>query len=120
MRFCRWSGVVFCTPQVIPTLEPAKSETATAQLYTRVKELQKLLEFLGIQVRERAVILVLVVERAFFVASAQENYVKEEQRNLKSEYLRAKEEVKRIQSVPVVIGQVGCLFFCFFVFWSSS
>lgn len=32
-------------------------------------------------------------------------YVKEEQRNLKRELLRASEEVKRIQSVPLVIGQ---------------
>ncbi|CAO1630612.1 unnamed protein product [Parajaminaea phylloscopi] len=32
-------------------------------------------------------------------------YVKEEQSNLKRELLRASEEVKRIQSVPLVIGQ---------------
>ncbi|CAO1624020.1 unnamed protein product [Jaminaea pallidilutea] len=32
-------------------------------------------------------------------------YVKEEQTNLKRELLRASEEVKRIQSVPLVIGQ---------------
>ncbi len=36
---------------------------------------------------------------------AQEEYIKEEQRNLKRELLRAQEEVKRIQSVPLVIGQ---------------
>ena len=35
----------------------------------------------------------------------QEEYIKEEQRNLKRELLRAQEEVKRIQSVPLVIGQ---------------
>jgi 26S proteasome regulatory subunit T3 len=35
----------------------------------------------------------------------QEEYIKDEQRNLKSELLRAQEEVKRIQSVPLVIGQ---------------
>jgi len=29
----------------------------------------------------------------------------DEQKNLKNEYLRAQEEVKRIQSVPLVIGQ---------------
>lgn len=45
----------------------------------------------------------------------QEEYIKDEQRNLKKEYLHAQEEVKRIQSVPLVIGQfleavdqVGC------------
>jgi ATP-dependent 26S proteasome regulatory subunit len=37
--------------------------------------------------------------------SLQEEYVKEEQKNLKRELLRAQEEVKRIQSVPLVIGQ---------------
>ena len=31
----------------------------------------------------------------------------DEQKNLKREYKRAQEEVKRIQSVPLVIGQVG-------------
>ena len=35
----------------------------------------------------------------------QEDYIKEEQRNLKKELLRAEEEVKRIQSVPLVLGQ---------------
>lgn len=35
----------------------------------------------------------------------QEEYIKEEQANLKRELLRAQEEVKRIQSVPLVIGQ---------------
>ena len=35
----------------------------------------------------------------------QEDYIKEEQHNLKRELLRAQEEVKRIQAVPLVIGQ---------------
>ena len=35
----------------------------------------------------------------------QEEYVKDEQKNLKKEYLHAQEEMKRIQSVPLVIGQ---------------
>ena len=35
----------------------------------------------------------------------QEEYIKDEQRNLKRELLHAQEEVKRIQSVPLVIGQ---------------
>ena len=35
----------------------------------------------------------------------QEDYIKDESRNLKRELLRAQEEVKRIQSVPLVIGQ---------------
>lgn len=48
-----------------------------------VQKLQKTLEFLEVQ----------------------EEYIKDEQRNLKKEYLHAQEEVKRIQSVPLVIGQ---------------
>lgn len=52
-------------------------------LYTRLKTLQRQLEFYEIQ----------------------EDYIKEEQRNLKRELLRAQEEVKRIQAVPLVIGQ---------------
>jgi 26S proteasome regulatory subunit T3 len=52
-------------------------------LYTRRKLLQRQLEFVDIQ----------------------EEYIKEEQKNLKRELLRAQEEVKRIQSVPLVIGQ---------------
>ena len=35
----------------------------------------------------------------------QEDYIKDEMQNLKRELVRAKEEVKRIQSVPLVIGQ---------------
>jgi len=51
--------------------------------YKRMKVLQDELEFLTIR----------------------EDYIKDEQKNLKREYIRAKEEVKRIQSVPLVIGQ---------------
>jgi len=35
----------------------------------------------------------------------QEEYIKDEQRNLKRELVRAQEEIKRIPSVPLVIGQ---------------
>ena len=56
---------------------------AEAQLFERMKELQRQLEFLEIQ----------------------EGYVKEETKSLRRELLRAQEEVKRIQSVPLVIGQ---------------
>eukprot|EP01113_Clastostelium_recurvatum_P007521 TRINITY_DN1350_c0_g1_i6.p1 TRINITY_DN1350_c0_g1~~TRINITY_DN1350_c0_g1_i6.p1 ORF type:complete len:413 (+),score=138.43 TRINITY_DN1350_c0_g1_i6:414-1652(+) len=54
-----------------------------ADLYTRLKSLESQLEFLNIQ----------------------EEYIKDEQKNLKRELLRAQTEVKRIQSVPLVIGQ---------------
>lgn len=37
--------------------------------------------------------------------SKQEEYIKDEMKNLKRELIRAKEEIKRIQSVPLVIGQ---------------
>nr|XP_031363640.1 26S proteasome regulatory subunit 6B-like [Lonchura striata domestica] len=52
-------------------------------LYSRYKKLQQELEFLEVQ----------------------EEYIKDEQRNLKKEFLHAQEEVKRIQSIPLVIGQ---------------
>jgi 26S proteasome regulatory subunit T3 len=58
-------------------------EPADEDLYARMKNLQKQLEFLDIT----------------------ETYIKDEMRNLKRELIRAKEEVKRIQSVPLVIGQ---------------
>lgn len=59
------------------------AEEVEDDLYTKLKTLQRQLEFLDIQ----------------------EEYIKEEQKNLKRELLRAQEEVKRIQSVPLVIGQ---------------
>eukprot|EP01112_Ceratiomyxa_fruticulosa_P017666 TRINITY_DN5550_c0_g1_i1.p1 TRINITY_DN5550_c0_g1~~TRINITY_DN5550_c0_g1_i1.p1 ORF type:complete len:414 (-),score=110.74 TRINITY_DN5550_c0_g1_i1:149-1390(-) len=54
-----------------------------SDLYTKLKTLESQLEFLNIQ----------------------EEYIKDEQKNLKRELLRAQTEVKRIQSVPLVIGQ---------------
>jgi len=58
-------------------------EETEEDLYKRLKALERELEFLGIQ----------------------EDYIKEEQKNLKRELLRAQVEVKRIQSVPLVLGQ---------------
>jgi len=52
-------------------------------LYTYWKTLEEYLQFLQIQ----------------------EDYVKDEMKHLKNELLRAQEEVKRIQSVPLIIGQ---------------
>eukprot|EP00294_Goniomonas_avonlea_P008887 CAMPEP_0114555246 /NCGR_PEP_ID=MMETSP0114-20121206/8648_1 /TAXON_ID=31324 /ORGANISM="Goniomonas sp, Strain m" /LENGTH=408 /DNA_ID=CAMNT_0001740361 /DNA_START=13 /DNA_END=1239 /DNA_ORIENTATION=+ len=61
----------------------AEEDQETTDLYTRFKQLQRQLEFVEIQ----------------------EEYIKDETKNLKRELLRAQEEVKRIQSVPLVIGQ---------------
>jgi len=44
-------------------------------------------------------------ERRFQFLEIQEEYIRDEVKNLKRELLRAQEEVKRIQSVPLVIGQ---------------
>jgi len=68
--------------------KPAQGVLDTTQkvkgdLYLLLKEYEKQLRFLEIQ----------------------EEYVKDEHKNLKRELLRAQEEVKRIQSVPLVIGQ---------------
>lgn len=51
--------------------------------YTQLKVLQRQVEFLDIQ----------------------EEYIKDEMRNLKRELIRAKEELKKIQSTPLIIGQ---------------
>jgi 26S proteasome regulatory subunit T3 len=73
-----------------PTFESVVTEkTALLQelqeedLYVKYKKLSRHLEMLDIQ----------------------ESYIKDEQLNLKRELIRAQEEVKRIQSVPLVIGQ---------------
>lgn len=58
-------------------------ELSEEDLYIKLKKLQRHLEFLQVQ----------------------EDYIKDEQKNLKRELVRAQEEVKRIQSVPLVIGQ---------------
>lgn len=58
-------------------------ETQQQDVYVKLKSLQKHMEFLDIQ----------------------EEYIKDEMKNLKRELIRAKEEIKRIQSVPLVIGQ---------------
>ncbi|KAF9504634.1 hypothetical protein BS47DRAFT_1246071, partial [Hydnum rufescens UP504] len=39
------------------------------------------------------------------ILDLQESYIKDEQANLKHELIRAREEVKRIQSVPLAISQ---------------
>lgn len=44
-------------------------------------------------------------QRELEYLKVQEDYIKDEQKNLKRELVRAKEEVKRIQSVPLTIGQ---------------
>ncbi|CAO3632661.1 unnamed protein product [Cunninghamella echinulata] len=58
-------------------------ELSEEDLYVKLKKLQSNLEFLALQ----------------------EEYIKDEQKHLKSELVRAQEEVKRIKSVPLVIGQ---------------
>jgi len=63
--------------------KPAESKSAKPDIYAKMKSLQQVLEFLEIQ----------------------EEYIKDEIHNLKREHVRAKEEMKRIQSVPLVIGQ---------------
>merc|ERR1719433_1277854 len=73
-----------------PTLEKIPSTLAgndvmedTQDMYSNWQDLKKKLKFLEIQ----------------------EEYIKDDMRNLKHELLRAQEEVKRIQSVPLIIGQ---------------
>ncbi|KAK2991615.1 hypothetical protein RJ640_025242 [Escallonia rubra] len=72
-------------PHSSSSYDSSASQSASDEddLYSRLKSLERQLEFIEIQ----------------------EEYVKDEQKNLKRELLRAQEEVKRIQSVPLVIGQ---------------
>eukprot|EP00158_Paraphelidium_tribonemae_P002636 Partr_v1_DN25528_c0_g1_i2_m20616 putative 26S protease regulatory subunit len=72
-------------PEPAPNVEKQEliEELAEADYYKKLKKLQRHLEFLQLQ----------------------EEYIKDEQKNLKRELLRAQEEVKRIKSVPLVIGQ---------------
>ena len=75
-------------PKVMDVTKPSSptsvlKEETEEDLYTKLKGLQRELEFVEIQ----------------------EEYVKDEQKNLKIELLRAQEEGKRIQAVPLVIGQ---------------
>lgn len=62
---------------------PMDLDEGTEDLYKRMKQLERENEFLNIQ----------------------SEYVKDELKNLKREFIRAREEIKRIQSVPLVIGQ---------------
>ncbi|KAJ3081193.1 26S proteasome regulatory subunit 6B [Quaeritorhiza haematococci] len=71
------------TPSLFSSAKENVDELTEEDLYTRLKKLQRHLEFLELQ----------------------EEYIKDEQKNLKRELIRAQEEVKRIQSVPLVIGQ---------------
>jgi len=45
------------------------------------------------------------LQRKLQLLNIQEEYIKDEVKNLKRELLRAQEEIKRIKSVPLVIGQ---------------
>lgn len=65
------------------TVTTSNAADTDGDLYIKFKKLQKQLEFLQVQ----------------------EDYIKDELKNLRMEYLYAQEEVKRIQSVPLVIGQ---------------
>lgn len=64
-------------------IEEAMPGSKEHDYYRRMKALEDEVDFLAIR----------------------EDYIKDEQKNLKREYVRAKEEVKRIQSVPLIIGQ---------------
>eukprot|EP01128_Nolandella_sp_AFSM9_P008889 TRINITY_DN5546_c0_g1_i1.p1 TRINITY_DN5546_c0_g1~~TRINITY_DN5546_c0_g1_i1.p1 ORF type:complete len:423 (-),score=123.62 TRINITY_DN5546_c0_g1_i1:56-1270(-) len=72
-------------PVVTTSAPKVKEEGVEEELddYTKLKLKQRKLTFLEIQ----------------------EEFIKDEVKNLKREVLRAQEEVKRIQSVPLVIGQ---------------
>jgi ATP-dependent 26S proteasome regulatory subunit len=57
-----------------------------------------------VRLRPRPLLRSQVANRRRYI-HLQEEYIKDEQRSLKRELVRAQEEIKRIQSVPLVIGQ---------------
>lgn len=69
--------------QMWPAAPPSSPAGSHAAFAVSLQKLQQELEFLEVQ----------------------EEYIKDEQKNLKKEFLHAQEEVKRIQSIPLVIGQ---------------
>lgn len=78
------SPVKKTAPSTIPSIENFEGIGAdTGDEYATLKKLQRQLEYIQLQ----------------------EEYIKDEQRSLKRELVRAQEEIKRIQSVPLVIGQ---------------
>merc|ERR1712093_77669 len=71
-------------PSSIPNIDTLEGlGTDGTDEYSTMKKLQRHLEYIHLQ----------------------EEYIKDEQRSLKRELVRAQEEIKRIQSVPLVIGQ---------------
>jgi 26S proteasome regulatory subunit T3 len=71
-------------PSSIPNIDTLENiGTDGSDEYSTMKKLQRHLEYIQLQ----------------------EEYIKDEQRSLKRELVRAQEEIKRIQSVPLVIGQ---------------
>ncbi|KAG6035995.1 hypothetical protein E4U19_003931 [Claviceps sp. Clav32 group G5] len=72
------------SPSAIPNIDSFEGvPTEGGDDYATMKLLQRQLEYIQLQ----------------------EEYIKDEQRSLKRELVRAQEEIKRIQSVPLVIGQ---------------
>ncbi|KAF2641233.1 26S protease regulatory subunit 6B [Massarina eburnea CBS 473.64] len=70
-------------PSSIPNIDTLEGFPTDGDNYSNFKKLQRQLEYIHLQ----------------------EEYIKDEQRSLKRELVRAQEEIKRIQSVPLVIGQ---------------
>jgi hypothetical protein len=120
------AAAVMPAAKALATMDVDAGPSTSAEsedLYARLKTLQRQLEFLEIQVRALGAAGGAIRAAARGAGPQptprlaprapdrpraprpQEEYIKEEQKNLKRELLRAQEEVKRIQSVPLVIGQ---------------
>jgi 26S proteasome regulatory subunit T3 len=73
----------FSTEMEVDGATTANPHSGDVDLYQEMKALERQLEFVELQ----------------------EEYLKDEMRHLQRELLRAREEIRRIQSVPLVIGQ---------------
>ncbi|KAI5294257.1 26S proteasome regulatory subunit 6B [Ascosphaera atra] len=87
--------------QVLQPISPSKGPAPAADPIPAFKTL----EFGGDETNEDPYATLKRLQRHLEYINLQEEYIKDEQRSLKRELVRAQEEIKRIQSVPLVIGQ---------------
>ena len=88
-------GAVHIAAEMLNVLQEPTFESVVSEKSQLFQELQE--EDLYIKFKK--------LTRHLELLDIQESYIKDEQANLKRELIRAQEEVKRIQSVPLVIGQ---------------
>ena len=99
-------------PSTIPSIENFEGvSTDAGDDYANLKKLQRQLEYIQLQeeyIKDEQRYAIALGEFFFFLASFSSCWLITYHlicRSLKRELVRAQEEIKRIQSVPLVIGQ---------------